>query len=179
MSKRINPYKESLYKRYGKSPVDELWNKAMSLARHFIGGRKNVLKEKYSAIASYLVAEKIQEGKFGEASFYSRFEKATGTETEKFRSALFEEYQNRTEVFRDMYANEKVTYMYKNENNELVEETKTLSEWNELFRETKISKEAMNEIIEEVKKIPSIQAKANYNGTAQNDTTSQYFSKNK
>lgn len=177
MKKRINPYKEKLYKRFGKSPVDDLWVNAMSLARQFIGGRKNILHEKYSAIASYLVAEKIQEAKFGTASFYSRFENAQGSKTEKFRNALIEEYQTRTEVFRDLYDDEKITYTYKNENGEMVKETKTLKEWNEMFENIKISKDDMNEIIDEVKKIPSIQAKANYNGTAQNEDTSKYFSK--
>ena len=163
MAKKINPYKEMLYKRFGKSPVDELWQNAMSLARQFIGGRKNVLHEKYSSIASYLVAEKIMEERFGEASFYSRFEKAEGTKTEKFRQALREEYGSRTEKFREVYGEE----IYKIDNNEL-----TLNQWYKLFEQGIISKEEMNKIIEEIKKIPEIQAKANYNGTAQNDDTS-------
>ena len=109
--------------------------------------------------------EKIQEGKFGEASFYSRYEKATGTKTERFRQALSEEYYSRTEEFR-----RKNGYIIVEYNGE----EKTLDEWYEMFETQQISKEQMNEIID-LTKTTNEYTKDIYNSTNQNTDISAYF----
>lgn len=164
MAKSKNPYKQKLIDEFGDIEVLEfLWKDTMSLARRFIGGKRNKFKQKYSEVALYLAKEKLLQSRYGGASFYAYYQKAKGTEGERYEYALKQEYANRTKEFRRKYGDEKVEFNGK---------TKTINEWFKEFGKT-ISKNDMNDIIDIMKNNEEVGYKEFYNSNGQNGATQQ------
>ena len=166
MSKYKNPFKVKLYEQYKNEVIkqkldfEQIWNNSMRMAVGFIGGRRNRFGQKYSEVASYLAREKILEQKYGQKSFYSRFEEASGTFKTKFYEASLSEYKERTESFRKIYGKEEIEYYG---------EIHSLDTWFEFYEDNKISRDDLNDIISELKKNNEKYLKADYNATAQNN----------
>ena len=161
MAKRKNPYKQKLIKEFGEIEIIEpLWKSSMSMARKYIGGKRNKFKQPYSELALYFSREKLLQSRYGGASFYSFYQNAKGTEAQKIQFARREEYANRTKELRRKYGEELITYNG---------QTKTLNDWFKLY-EKDISHEDMNEIIEILKE--EDRYKDYYNTTPQNASTS-------
>lgn len=163
-TKHKNPFRIKLEKEFGQDIItDDLWKLGMKQARQLYGFKKNVLNQKYSSVASYLIREKLKENQFKEASFFSRFEKAKGTDIERFEQAQKEEYSARISNFLDKNGEIEVSYNG---------QTKTLNEWYNEFN-ISINKDDMNNIIELTKETSEYNKKSgDYNGTSNNSNAS-------
>lgn len=164
-----NPFKQKLIKEFGEMEfIDTIWENSMSLARKTLGGKRNKFHKPYSSLALYLAREKLLEPKYKTASFYSRFEKATGSVGQRVQTAIKEEYAYRTKEFRKKYGNELVEY-----NGRVL----TINQWfNNEFDKT-IDKDDMNEIIKQFEDDNERSYREYYNSTNQN-TASQGGNKN-